>query len=45
MERDILQQSDLLKQIARNTKPKDSFQLILSGNNSEFTIRNEAPSN
>jgi hypothetical protein len=43
MERDILQQSDLLKQIARNTKPKDSFQLIVSGNNSEFTIRNEAP--
>jgi hypothetical protein len=43
MERDILQQSDLLKQIARNTKPKDSFQLIFSGNNSEFTIRNEAP--
>jgi hypothetical protein len=34
---------DLLKQIARNTKPKDSFQLVLSGNNSEFTIRNEAP--
>jgi hypothetical protein len=37
MERDILQQ------IARNTKSKDSFQLILSGNKSEFTIRNEAP--
>jgi hypothetical protein len=37
MERDILQQ------MARNTKPKDSFQLILSGNESEFTIRNEAP--
>jgi hypothetical protein len=36
-------EQDLLKQIARNTKPKDSFQLILSGNNSEFTIRNEAP--
>jgi hypothetical protein len=33
----------LLKQIARNTMPKDSFQLILSGNSSEFTIRNEAP--
>jgi hypothetical protein len=34
---------DLLKQITRNTKPKDSFQLILSRNKSEFTIRNEAP--
>jgi hypothetical protein len=34
---------DLLKQIAKNTKPKDSFQLILSGNKSEFTFRNEAP--
>jgi hypothetical protein len=40
----ILQQSDLLNQIGRNTKLKDSFQLILSGNKSEFTIRNEAPS-
>jgi hypothetical protein len=34
---------DLLKQLVRNTVPKDSFQLILSGNTSEFTIRNEAP--
>jgi hypothetical protein len=34
---------DLLKQTVRNTMPKDSFQLILSGNKSEFTIRNEAP--
>jgi hypothetical protein len=34
---------DLLKQLVRNTMPKDSFQLILSGNTSEFTIRNEAP--
>jgi hypothetical protein len=34
---------DLLKQIARNAMPKDSFQLIFSGNKSEFTIRNEAP--
>jgi hypothetical protein len=32
-------EQDLLKQIARNTKPKDS----LSSNKSEFTIRNEAP--
>jgi hypothetical protein len=36
-------EKDLLKQTARSTKPKDSFQLILSGNKSEFTIRNEAP--
>jgi hypothetical protein len=34
---------DLLKKIARYTMLKDSFQLILSGNKSEFTIRNEAP--
>ena len=33
---------DLLKQIVRNTMPKDSFQLILSGNTSEFTIKNDA---
>jgi hypothetical protein len=33
---------DLLKQLVRNIMPKDSFQLILSGNTSEFTIRNEA---
>jgi hypothetical protein len=35
-------ENDLFKQISRNTKPTDSFQLILSGK-SEFTIRNEAP--
>jgi hypothetical protein len=34
---------ELLKQIVRITMPKDSFQLILSCNKSEFTIRNEAP--
>jgi hypothetical protein len=34
---------DILKQIARNTMPKDSFQLILVGNTSEFMIRNDAP--
>jgi hypothetical protein len=34
---------DLLKQLVRNTMPKDSFQLILSSNTSEFTIRNDAP--
>jgi hypothetical protein len=37
MKRDILQQK------ARNTKLKDSFELILSDNKSEFTTRNEAP--
>jgi hypothetical protein len=33
---------DLLKQLIRNIISKDSFQLILSGNTSEFTIRNVA---
>lgn len=32
-----------LQQRARNTKPKDLFQLFLSGNKSEFVIRNYAP--
>jgi hypothetical protein len=36
---------DLLKQLIRNTMLKDSFQLILSGNTSEFTIRIDAPIN
>jgi hypothetical protein len=35
-------EQDLLKLTARNTRPKYSFQLILSGIKSEFTIRNEA---
>ena len=28
---------DLLKQIARNTKPKESYQFIVNDNKTEFT--------
>ena len=34
---------ELLKQIAKNTKPKESFQIILSGNSTRFTTNFDAP--
>ena len=34
---------ELLKQIAKNTKPKESFQIILSGNTTRFTTNFDSP--
>ena len=34
---------ELLKQIVKNTKPKESFQIILSGNTTRFTTNFDSP--
>ena len=34
---------ELLQQIAKNTKPKESFQIILSGNSTRFTTNFDSP--
>ena len=34
---------ELLKQIVKNTKPKESFQIILTGNTTRFTTSFETP--
>lgn len=36
-------EEDLLRQIAKNTKPKESFQIILSGNSTRFTTNFDSP--